>query len=108
MVITVIYINKRMIKDEIYWSIKRSLEETLESEKHMSYSEIRDFFKTGEGQKMIDNTYKEEIDRIMKGIGDDKVIVEVEHGDGGEGEDGILENEILPNLDCTKSRISLH
>lgn len=99
---------KRMIKDESYWSIKWSLEEALESEKHMSYSEIRDFFKTDEGQKMIDDACKEKIDRIMKGIGDDKVIVEVEHGDGGEGEDGILENEILPNLDCTKIRFSLH
>lgn len=48
------------------------------------------------------------ISKIMDKIGDNKVIVEVEHGDGGEGEDGILEYEILPNLDCTVVRFSHH
>lgn len=99
---------KRMIEEENYWSIRWSLEKKLIKEKYMSYSEVKDFFETDEGQKMIKDACEEEANRILKGIGDDKVIVEVEHGDGGEGEDGILENEILPNLDCTKIRISLH
>ena len=44
----------------------------------------------------------------MKKIGDDHVSVQVEYGDGGEGEDGIMEHEILPNLDCTIARFSHH
>lgn len=98
---------KRIVEDES-WSIRWELEEKLENEKNMSYSEIREFFETSEGQKMIDEACSEEIDRIMQDIGDDKVIVQVEHGDGGEGEDGMLEHEILPNLDCTKIRFSHH
>ena len=51
---------------------------------------------------------KDEIMKVMEKIGNDEVIVQVEHGDGGEGEDGILEHEILPNLDCTVIRFSHH
>ena len=74
----------------------------------MSYSELRDFFETSEGSRLIDDACIDEFNRIMEKIGNDKVIVEVEHGDGGEGEDGILEHEILPSLDCTKIRFSHH
>lgn len=98
---------KRIIEEE-NWSIRWEIEEKLSHEKNMSYSESRDYFKTEEGQKMLDDACKEEIDKIMRAIGDDKVVVEVEHGDGGEGEDGILEHEILPALDCMKIRFSHH
>ena len=57
---------------------------------------------------MIEDACKDEFYRIMKDIGNDKVIVQVEHGDGGEGEDGMLEHEILPSLECTKIRFSHH
>lgn len=83
-------------------------EEKLEEEKSMSYPEVREFFETSEGQKTIEDVCKDEFYRIMKDIGNDKVIVQVEHGDGGEGEDGVLEHEILPSLDCTKIRFSHH
>ena len=98
---------KDIVIDES-WSIRWELEKELEYEKNMSYSEIRDFFKTNEGKKMIENACKDEFDEIMNDIGSDKVIVQVEHGDGGEGEDGILEHEILPSLNCTKVRFSHH
>ena len=51
---------------------------------------------------------EDEIIKVMEKIGNDEVIVQVEHGDGGEGEDGMLEHEILPNLDCTVVRFSHH
>lgn len=88
------------------WNIRCELEEILE--KNMSYLEISNFFETDEGQKMIDDAYKEKIDRIMKDIGEDQVIVEIDHGDSGDGEDGVLENEILPNLECTRAIFSHH
>ena len=99
---------KKIVKDESWWSIRWGLEEILKCERNMSYSEIRDFFKTNDGQKMIENECKNMIDEIMKDIGDDTVIVEVKHGDGGEGEDGVLEHEILPTLNCMKAWFSHH
>lgn len=98
---------KKIVEDES-WSIQWKLEKKLENEKNMSYSELRDFFETSEGSRLIDDACIDEFNRIMEKIGNDKVIVEVEHGDGGEGEDGILEHEILPSLDCTKIRFSHH
>lgn len=98
---------KEMVLDES-WSIMWDLEEKLENEKNMSYSEIRVFFKTSEGKKMIEDACEERINKLLQDIGDDKVIVEVDHGDGGEGEDGVLEHEILPHLSCTRIRFSHH
>lgn len=98
---------KEIVEDES-WSIRWELEEKLEEEKNMSYSEVREFFETSEGKKMIEDACKNEYAKIMKDIGNDKVIVQVEHGDGGEGEDGMLEHEILPSLECTKIRFSHH
>lgn len=87
----------------VYWDIKYMLKG-----KGMSEAEARDFLKTAEGEKMIADAKKEKFEKIMNKIGDNKVIVQVEHGDGGEGEDGMLEHEILPNLDCTVIRFSHH
>ena len=57
---------------------------------------------------MVSDACNEKVSKIMQKIGNDKVIVQVEHGDGGEGEDGMLEHEILPYLDCTAIRFSHH
>ena len=97
---------KEMIEDEI-WSIRWSLEETL-MEQGMKYFEVKEFFKTEEGEKMIRDTCDEKVNNVIGKIGNNKVIVKVNHGDGGEGEDGVLEHEILPNLDCTVIRFSHH
>lgn len=96
------------IVDRERWSIRWLLKEKLEEEKNMSYLEINDYFKSDEGRKMIDDAYEKQLKEILQKIGDDKVIVEVNHGDGGEGEDGILEHKILPKLDCTVIRFSHH
>ena len=99
--------NIREIIEDEDWSIQYSLIYSLEK-KGMSYPEIVDFFKTPEGKRMVDKAYEGDFKKIMEKIGDDKVIVQIEHGDSGNGEDGVLEHEILPNLDCTVARFSHH
>lgn len=99
--------NIKEIVDDESWDVRWDIEDELER-KGMSYSEVRDFLKTTEGEKMIADACKEKFEKIMNKIGNNKVIVQVEHGDGGEGEDGVLEHEILPNLDCTAVRFSHH
>lgn len=78
----------------------------------MSYSEKQEYLNTNEGKeelrKYTEGCIKERIKDAFEKIGDDIVIVEVEHGDGGEGEDGVLENKILPELDCTVVSFSHH
>ena len=98
---------KELVKEEdynIYWQIIKE----LTSSKKMSYSEISDFLETNEGKHILDKAYEKEIETILQRIGDDKIIVEVEHGDGGMGEDGVLEYDILPKLSCTIASFSHH
>lgn len=47
-------------------------------------------------------------DSISKTLDKNSVYVRVNHGDGGEGEDGVLEHKILPYLACTVKRFSHH
>lgn len=99
--------NIKDIVDYESWDVRWDIENELER-KGMSYSEARDFLKTAEGEKMITDACKEKFEDIMNKIGDDKVIVQVEHGDGGEGEDGVLEQDILPKFACTAAKFSHH
>jgi hypothetical protein len=90
------------------YSIEWDLERKLESQKNMTYRETTEYFKTEEGKKFLEDAYNKELNLFLSDIGDNKVVVEVEHGDGGEGEDGVLEHEILPYLDCTIRQFSHH
>ena len=99
---------KKLVEYEEEWDIRWKLRDILEEKMGMSYSESNDYLDSPEGQKMINEKLSEEIKDVIDEIGDNKVIVQVEHGDGGEGEDGMLEHEILPNLDCTVIRFSHH
>ena len=72
------------------------------------HSELRKFLESDEGKNFIEKENEECFNEILGKIGDDKVIVEVDHGDGGEGEDGVLEHNILPYLNCTVIRFSHH
>lgn len=99
---------KKLVEYEKKWDIRWELRNTLEAKKRMSRSEANDYLDSSEGQKMINEMLSEKIKDVMDKIGTDKVVVQVEHGDGGEGEDGVLENEILPNLDCTVTSFSHH
>lgn len=99
---------EEIIVDNDRWSIRWNLREKYEREKGMSYREAWEFFDSPEGEKLIKEECGKRIAEIMKEIGDDHVIVQVEYGDGGMGEDGVMEHEILPNLDCTIARFSHH
>lgn len=99
---------KEIIEDEERWSIRWELREKYEREKGMSHLEAWEFFDSPEGEKLIKEECGKITAEIMKKIGDDHVIVQVEYGDGGEGEDGVMEHKILPNLDCTIARFSHH
>lgn len=98
---------EEMVEDES-WAIKWRIRDELEIKNNMSYSESQKFLETSEGKKLLEDKYNQIVNNIVEKIGDNKVIVEVEHGDGGEGEDGMLEHEILPQLDCTVVRFSHH
>lgn len=90
------------------WEIEWNLEKYLMREKGMSYRETNDYIRSEEGQKILNKLCKEKINRIFEAIGDNEIVVEVEHGDSGEGEDGVLENDILPYLNCTVASFSHH
>lgn len=51
---------------------------------------------------------KNALDKINSRLEGKTIFAYVEHGDGGNGEDGILEHEILPYLECTVKRFSHH
>ena len=103
------FADEEIIEDEERWTIRWELREKYEREKGMSHLESWDFFDSPEGEKLIKEECGKIVEEIMKKIGDDHVIVQVEYGDGGEtGEDGVMEHEILPNLDCTIARFSHH
>lgn len=99
---------KEIVVDNNRWAIRWNLREKYEREKGMSYLEAREFFDSPEGEKLIKEECGKIVEEIMNEIGDDHVIVQVEYGDGGMGEDGVMEHEILPNLDCTIARFSHH
>jgi RNA-binding protein YhbY len=91
------------------YSIRRELiRELVEKRDGMDYCDAYDYLKTEDGNSQINKVYEKRLEKFLKDIGDNKVIVEVEHGDGGEGEDGMLERKILPRLGCTIKRFSHH
>lgn len=98
---------KKLVMYESY-GVEWKLENKLRKEKGMTYAEVRDFMRTEEGKGVLNEMLEEEADRVIKAIGDNDIVVEVEHGDGGEGEDGVLEHDILPILKCTVARFSHH
>jgi hypothetical protein len=98
---------EQIILDE-HWSAKWELERKYMDEHGATYREFSDYLETDEGIQALERAYSSYRDSILAAIGDNKVIVEIEHGDGGEGEDGMLEHHILPYLDCVKVRFSHH
>lgn len=74
----------------------------------MPYDKERNFVFSDKGRREFEKFKRERVKSILESIGDSQIIVEVEHGSGGDGEDGVLEHEILPRLDCTVARFSHH
>lgn len=98
---------KALVKSESF-NIEWNFVKALIRKKNMTYEEAWDYIKTDEGQQVLADKCEEEINSILIVIGNDEVVVEVKHGDGGEGEDGVLEHDILPYLNCTVASFSHH
>jgi hypothetical protein len=91
-------------EDTVEWDILGELEY---GKKKWSHERAIEYIVSQEGQLRIEEIRQANRKEIMDKIGDNKVIVTVNHGSGGEGEDGVLEN-ILPDLDCTAATFSHH
>lgn len=74
----------------------------------MSYSEARDYMNSEDGHQLLQSEVRKKVESILSEIGDDTIIVSISHGDGGDGEDGVLEHQILPYLQCTRAYFSHH
>lgn len=98
------------VRDRIesgHYYIRWDMEDEL-AKNGMSRQEIKDYLASDEGKKALGERFDAIFESVMKKIGDSKVIVEVDHGDGGMGEDGVLEKEILPSLGCMATIFSHH
>lgn len=97
-----------LIEYENEYEIKWRIQKKLYIQSGMTCKESEQYLQTLEGRALIQKEINKQVKDALEKIGDDQVIVEVEHGDGGEGEDGILEHIILPSLDCTVCCFSHH
>lgn len=89
-------------REDVYWSCLWELEEELGC-RYSYETREQPWFK-----EKLQNKINQRASKLEKDLEDKEIIVSVEHGDGGSGEDGILEHEILPYLSCTFARISHH
>lgn len=89
-------------REDIYWAC------LWELEKELGYRYSRDAREQPWFKEKLQNKINQRVIKLEKDLEDKEIIVSVEHGDSGEGEDGILEHEILPYLSCTFARISNH
>jgi hypothetical protein len=106
---------KRLTKDEILeiiddesYGIEWTLTKRIMNARGYSYNEVYNYLETEEGIEFLKKAREQFTNSIIEEIGDNAVTVEVEHGDDGEGEDGVLEHDILPYLSCTVTRFSHH
>lgn len=95
-------------KDGAEWEAMYEAREYAEKVLNMNYSEAWSFGKSEDGQKMAKEIMEKKIRDLDNKIGDKKVIVEVEYGDGGYGEDGVLEHDIVPYLPSCMATINNH
>lgn len=97
-----------IFKDDIYYTCLWELQDELEYKEHMNYTKIHESRNEKWFQERLENKISQKVHRLVHELRDKSIVVMVEHGDGGEGEDGILEHHILPNLSCTLAKISHH
>lgn len=104
----------RLTSDEVAETIREdvgtrwSFSDYVTRKHGLTYSGVYEFMRTDKGNQEFQEYCQKRVNSVLDVIGDRQVIVQVEHGDGGEGEDGVLEHEILPRLDCTVARFSHH
>lgn len=97
-----------LLPSEVHYPIWSQFICQLMDQLNISYTDARNYVDTDEGKAMLNTKCTKEIKSIMDAIGDDQIIVMIDHGDNGDGEDGVLEKDILPHLPCTKASFSHH
>lgn len=95
-------------RDDIYYTCLWELQDELEYKEHMDYCDVRAAREEAWFEERLDKKIAEKVDKLIQDLQDKPIVVMVNHGDGGEGEDGMLEHHILPDLSCTLARISHH
>ena len=94
--------------DDLKWLVRHNLREEIQRDKGMDWFAAVEYCETDEAQKIMSERLADIFNQIMEAIKGKEVVVKVNYGDGGMGEDGILEHEIMPNLCCTIRRFSHH
>lgn len=95
-------------RERTQWSLEWDLREVLRRKRGFDYAEARDYFKTEEGKKELADALDEKVKDFESKIDDKQVIVMVEYGDGGYGDDGVLEHEVVPYLQSCMAVFSNH
>lgn len=98
----------KYFREDVYDDVLWQLEHQVMRKRHMNYVEVYKFEKTDEFQKMLEDEVNKRCEEFVKALEGKEVIVIVEHGSGGNGEDGELECHILPNSSYCISQISHH
>lgn len=94
-------------RSEIYYDAKWAVEEDVERKycNNMTRSEICNFMKTDEFNKMVDARVQKQVDALAEKLNGKSVAVMVEYSDDINSE---LEHYIMPDLDCCVAVISHH
>ena len=95
-------------KKEINYSESWSLREKLKLERNLTYEEVFRMKDTKEFHDLLESAIQEKVNILAESLKNKTIIVELEYGDGGYGQDGVLEHYIVPNLKCCFARISHH
>lgn len=100
---------KEEVIDELSYPAWRQAVSKVQSEMKVSYEEACSYVhSTKEGRKLqIDILFQMWEDASEK-FKDDTVFAIIDHGSSGDGEDGVLERKVLPNLPCTQFVFSHH
>lgn len=93
-------------KDDIYWHCVWELEYSKKYRKKREL--LKDIRKDPEFYEDLHALIDDKVNKLIKAFEDKTIALMVDHGNGGNGEDGVLEHEILPNLSCTLASINNH
>lgn len=81
----------------------------IQADKNMSYEDAYSYVSsTREGQKLQIDILFDMWEESEKHLKDDTVFAIIDHGSDGNGEDGVLERKVLPNLPCTQFVFNHH
>lgn len=95
-------------KDDVYWDENWKLRERLQEEKGLSYKEVLELRKTQEFETMLKEAIEERDSALKEALEGKEFIYVLDYGSGGEGEDGVLEQDILPKASYCFEIISHH